>query len=148
MPDPVHVFEDLDEAECRRLLATAPIGRLGFTEGALPMIVPVHFVVRGDDVVICTLDGPKVRSAGRNDVVAFEVDSYDPDTREGWGVVVVGVTRLITDEADLAGLDALGFAPWSRQQGRHYFAVRMDSVRGRILTRAEQPADLERALPR
>lgn len=131
-----YVFDELDEAVCRQLLSSVPIGRLGFTEAALPRILPVHFVVRGDDVVIGSLNGTKVRSAMRGDVVAFEADSYDPVTHEGWSVNVVGVSRLLTDDDDVAALDALGFTPWLPHQDRHYFAVRMGSVQGRALVRA------------
>ena len=147
MFDAAYVFQELDEAQCRRLLESVPIGRLGFTEAALPTILPVHFIVRGDDVIIGSLGGPKVRSAGRNDVVAFEVDGWDPVTHEGWAVGVVGRTRLITDEAEIAYPDALGVAPWKPEQGRHYFAVSMHAVRGKVLIRVEEPANLDEALP-
>lgn len=33
----------------------------------------------------------------RGAVVAFEVDSYDPQTQNGWCVPVIGPSRLITD---------------------------------------------------
>jgi hypothetical protein len=131
-----YVFDELDEAVCRRLLASVPIGRLGYTEAALPRILPVHFTVRGDDVVIGSLNGAKVRSAIRGDVVAFEADSFDPVLHEGWCVNVVGVSRILTDEADVAALDALAFAPWAPHQDRHYFAVRMDAIQGRSLARS------------
>jgi hypothetical protein len=133
-----YVFDELDERVCRKLLASVPLGRLGVTEAALPRIMPVHFVVRGDDVVIGSLNGTKVRSAIRGDVVAFEADSYDPVTHEGWCVNVIGVSRLITDEDQVAALDALGFTPWLPHQDRHYFAVRMDAIQGRTLTRRHQ----------
>ena len=131
-----YVFDELDEPTCRRLLTTVRIGRLGFTHAALPRILPVHFTVRGDDVVIGSLNGLKVRSAMRGDVVAFEVDSWDPVMHEGWCVNVIGVARMFTDEDDVAALDALGFTPWSPDQDRYYFAVRMDAVHGRTLTRS------------
>lgn len=142
-----YVFDELEEPVCRQLLATVPIGRLGFTEAALPRILPVHFTVRGDDVVIGSLGGTKVRSALRGDVVAFEADSYDPVTHEGWVVNVIGVSRILTDPDQVAALDALEFTPWSPQQDRHYFAVRMDAVQGRTLTRsaARVPALTEAA---
>jgi hypothetical protein len=105
----------------------------------------VHFIVRDDDVIIGSLAGPKTRSAGRNDVVAFEADGWDPATHEGWAVGAVGRTRLITDEDDVAALDALGFSPWKPEQGRAYFAVSIDSLRGRVMTRVEESADLEQA---
>jgi uncharacterized protein len=133
-----YVFDQLDEFVCRRLLASVPIGRLGFTAAALPRVLPVHFVVRGDDVVIGSLNGMKVRSAMRGDVVVFEADSFDQVTHEGWCVNVVGVSRMITDEDDIAMLDALAFTPWSPHQDRHYFAVRMDAIQGRTLTRRHE----------
>src|SRR3954453_3009133 len=111
MFDGQYVFEELDEAGCRRLLETVPIGRLGFTEGALPTILPVHFIVRGDEVIIGSLGGPKGRRADRNDVVAVDVDACNPVTHEGWAGGLVGRPRLITEAADFARLDALGFAP-------------------------------------
>ena len=135
-----YVFDELDEQVCRQLLATVPLGRLGFTEAALPRILPVHFTVLGDDVVIGCLNGPKVRIAARGDVVAFEADSYDPVTHEGWAVNVIGVARLITDRDDVAALDALGFTPWLPHQERFYFAVRMDAVQGRTLAHSPDRA--------
>lgn len=130
-----HVFEALDEEECRALIRTAPLGRLAFTEAALPTILPVHFHLRDEEVVIASLSGSKVSSARRGDIVAFEVDGYDTATREGWTANVVGPSRLITDHADVAALDLLDFAPWTRDQDRHYIAVQIGLLRGRRLTR-------------
>lgn len=135
-----YVFDELDEPVSRQLLTTVPIGRLAFTEAALPRVLPVHFTLRGDDVVIGSLSGAKVRIAMRGDVVAFEADAYDPVTHEGWCVNVIGISRLLTDDDEVAALDALGFTPWSPRQDRHYFAVRMDSVVGRALARSPERA--------
>lgn len=136
MTGDAYVVDALDEPVCRQLLSSVPIGRLGLTEAALPRILPVHFTVRGDDIVIGSLNGTKVRSAMRGDVVAFEADSYDPVTHEGWCVNVVGVSRLLMAEDDVVALDALGFAPWLPHQDRYYLAVRMHAVQGRTLTRS------------
>ena len=48
------LLEVLDEAECRRLLGTASIGRIAFTEGAMPAIQPASYALRGEDVFIPT----------------------------------------------------------------------------------------------
>jgi nitroimidazol reductase NimA-like FMN-containing flavoprotein (pyridoxamine 5'-phosphate oxidase superfamily) len=77
------VFDVLDEAECRRLLPTVAIGRIGYTEGALQAIQPVSFGVHGDQVLIPTRTGSKVAAASRGAVVAFEVDSFDAASRTG-----------------------------------------------------------------
>lgn len=132
-PD-AYVFDELDEESCRRLLEVAPIGRVGFTRGALPQVRPVHFAVRGDEVVI-GLGRDSAASASPGHVVAFEVDSYNPPTGEGWGVSVIGRARLITDIGEIEELDALGFAPWKADQGSRYFAIAMDVIQGRRLCR-------------
>ena len=40
-------FEAISEAEALALLATAPVGRLIYSDRALPFVVPVSFVVDG-----------------------------------------------------------------------------------------------------
>lgn len=131
-----HLLLEIDERESRRLLGTATLGRLGFTERALPMIVPVHFIVRGDELVLSSISDSKVEAARRATVVAFEVDEYDPVTREGWAVSVVGPSRLITDPAEIDELDALDFAPWNGNPKRAYFAVQIALLQGRRVVAA------------
>ena len=53
------------------LLASAPVGRIVFTRGALPAIHPVNFVVDGDDVVITTSEDSALLSAVAESIVAF-----------------------------------------------------------------------------
>ncbi len=88
--DEDRLHEVLDDAECRRLLGTARVGRLGFTHGALPAILPVPFTVHDDCVRIPVQEGNWLVDAVRRSVVAFAVDSYDVVHRTGWGVTVVG----------------------------------------------------------
>lgn len=129
-------LHELDEEECRRLLGTAVLGRLAFTEGALPAIQPVHFALLGGTVVIPTRPGSKVTAAAAHTVVAFEVDDFDPVRRTGWSVTVVGPSRLVTDADDLAALDALGLAPWAPTEHPCCIAVRPTIWRGRVLSEA------------
>lgn len=97
-------LRSLDEAECRRLLGTATVGRISFTEGALPAIVPVPFALHDEQVLISARrDSPMVRAV-RGAVVAFGVDSFDPDTETGWSVTVVGPSRLLVDQGGLGAL--------------------------------------------
>lgn len=87
---------ELTAAECVSLLSTAHLGRLVYTENALPAIRPVRFRLDGDSVVIGTL--PCRRVAGLpGAVVAFEADDIDLSTRTGWSVVVVGKAEAVTD---------------------------------------------------
>ena len=131
-----HLLLELSEQECRRLLATTPLGRLAVTEKALPMIVPVHYTLRGDDVVLSNLSASRTRAAHAGAVLAFEADDYDPVTREGWAVSVIGASRPITDPDEVAALDALDFAPWTGDVRQGYVAVRIGLLKGRRLVRA------------
>ena len=142
--DQAPVLRVLDEDECRRLLRRAPVGRLAFTEGALPTIQPVSFVVAGDDVVIPTGTGSKVAVAARGAVVAFEVDELDAARRTGWNVTVVGPSRVISEPAEVAALDALGARAWAPAEAPCYVAVRIALIRGRRLALAPAAAPPDR----
>jgi uncharacterized protein len=121
----------LDEAECRRLLATASIGRVAFTEGAMPAIQPASFAVSGNDVLIPTGLGSKMAAGSRGAVLAFEVDDYDLTERTGWNVTVIGPSRLISDSRHVTALNALGVLPWAPATTHCYIALHMAVVRGR-----------------
>lgn len=81
----------LDEAECLRLrlLDTAPIGRIAFTEGALPAVQPVTFARRDRGIYVPTHPDSAVAAASRGAVAAFEVDQVDVGARTGWNVTAV-----------------------------------------------------------
>jgi uncharacterized protein len=136
VPGVVHGVEDLDHATCRSLLSSVPFGRIASTDRGLPKIVPVHCTVRGDEIVIGTLRAHTTTiRVGHGDVVAFEADTYDSVTREGWSVGLVGTCRVITDPAEIDELDALGFMPWTVEDGGHYIALPLGFLHGRALSR-------------
>jgi hypothetical protein len=85
----------LGREECLNLLGTAGIGRLAYTEAALPAIRPVFFSLRAGSVVIPTQAGSPLVEAMRGAVVAFEADDYDDAERTGWSVTVVGPSRVL-----------------------------------------------------
>src|SRR4051812_44506669 len=84
-----YVVQDLDQAECRRLIETVPVGRIASTDRGLPKIVPVHCRVHGNELVIGSIQAHHAIRMLHGDVVAFEADSYDPARREGWCVGVI-----------------------------------------------------------
>lgn len=127
--DEDRVLEVLDEAACRRLLGTAPSGRLGFTDGALPAILPVPFALEDGRVVVPTRLSSAVLSAVRGAVVAFAVDSYDAETRTGWGVTVVGPTRVVSRPEEVATLH-LRFPSHPHAADRCYIAVLLGLLKG------------------
>jgi uncharacterized protein len=137
VPD-IHM-EELDDSECRRLLAERHLGRLAIPDFGGPVIFPVNYVFDQDLVVFRTDPGSKLDAATEREQVAFEVDATDEATRTGWSVVVRGTLAEITDPADLARLRALPLYPWAPGEKTRYVRVRPGSITGR---RIRIPDDL------
>jgi len=121
---------ELDEAECRRLLATATLGRISFTESALPAIVPVPFALHEGQVLIPGEDSSSLVGAVRGAVVAFGVDSFDARTETGWSVTVVGPTRILRDPRRLLGPAGVSLPDRWTGRGRILIAVQVALLYG------------------
>lgn len=96
------------------LLGAVPIGRVVFTEHALPAIRPVNHLVDGDTVIIRSTLGSALAGAALAEggiVVAYEADRIDLAARTGWSVVVTGTARLVLDPAEIARYESL-LRPW------------------------------------
>jgi uncharacterized protein len=133
--------EVLDEAECRRLLATTQAGRLGFTDAALPAIDPVSFTVEDGHVLIPARMGSPVVDAVRGSVVALQADTYDPDARTGWSVTVVGPSRIITHPGKVPDLHGMGASARPALLDSCYISIQMGLLRGwRMTSRPTPPA--------
>jgi nitroimidazol reductase NimA-like FMN-containing flavoprotein (pyridoxamine 5'-phosphate oxidase superfamily) len=71
------MFEVLDEAECRRLLAEQEVGRVAFAASdGFPIVLPVNYVVDGDVIALRTESGAKADHLPLHRV-AFEVDGLE-----------------------------------------------------------------------
>ena len=124
-------LEILDRDECLRLLASATIGRVGISSGALPTVLPVNFCVHGDRILIRTGEGTKLDAATRNAVVAFEVDDFDPIYHAGWSVVAIGRAREVTDPEELAELRSARLTRWAPHGDGHVIALSTELLSGR-----------------
>jgi hypothetical protein len=124
----------LDRDEAVRLLEGAPLGRVVFTEHALPAIRPVNHVLDEGRIIIRTHEGAALTSAvhdarGLGTVVAYEADSIDPLTHLGWSVVVTGYARPVTLPAELDRYRAL-FTPWFDAEMDHVVRITPELVTG------------------
>lgn len=90
-------LEILTEDEAWELLASAEVGRVGVTIGALPAIFPVNYRVIDRAILFRTAAGTKLSAATDADVVAFEVDSYSSKDRTGWSVLAIGRSNVVHD---------------------------------------------------
>jgi nitroimidazol reductase NimA-like FMN-containing flavoprotein (pyridoxamine 5'-phosphate oxidase superfamily) len=122
---------DLTRAECLSLLPTVPFGRLVFTEGALPAVIPVNFLLDPAGIVVRTADGSSVARIAEGSVVAVQADEVDRSRRTGWSVTVVGQIRTSTDAVELARLATLPLQPWVAGERNTFVIVGLGIVTGR-----------------
>ncbi|HSL66625.1 MAG TPA: pyridoxamine 5'-phosphate oxidase family protein [Actinomycetota bacterium] len=128
----VERLEVLSRDECLSLMATVPVGRLGVSVEALPAILPVNFALLRDRIIIWSVPGTKLDAATAGNVVAFEVDDYDPGGRWGWSVLVRGAASEITDAEELAEVRALPLRAWALGDAADRFlAIEATLVSGR-----------------
>ncbi len=124
-------LEVLDRGACLRLLSTVPIGRIGLSAGALPVVLPVNFVLWNEEVVVRTGSGGKLNAALVNSVVAFEADHYDGLSHTGWSVLLQGSSREITDPLEIEAVRRLPLRPWVEPGKDRFISIAADLVSGR-----------------
>ncbi|WP_327418607.1 pyridoxamine 5'-phosphate oxidase family protein [Streptomyces sp. NBC_01233] len=127
-------MRELDRAEALRLVATVSLGRIVFTQHALPAVRPVnHLVEDGDIIIRIHDDGALASLVAPTDVpgvvVAYEADAIDPDTHLGWSVVVTGYASLVVD-ADEVDRYAELLRPWVAHPMAGALRIRPDLVTG------------------
>ena len=71
---------------------------MGITVGAVPVILPVNYVLEDGMIRFRTVKGSKLASGTTDTVIAFEADDYDSETGNGWSVLVQGFASEVTDE--------------------------------------------------
>lgn len=86
---------ELGAEECMRLLGTAALGRLGFTQAALPAVQPVTYQLAHGSVLIPAVAGSRSAGAIGDGIVVLGVDSFGGGSAEEWAVSVVGPARLV-----------------------------------------------------
>jgi uncharacterized protein len=131
--------------ECRRLLATRQLGRIGLVGGPFPLILPVNYMVDGDAVVIRT-DSPKITAAAHHTRVAFEVDDIDERTRSGWSVLVQALAEEVTGARrdELVERVHTG-SPWAPGEHGHWIRLIPKIVTGRRIVPGQLPPPFEDA---
>ncbi|KUI20371.1 pyridoxamine 5'-phosphate oxidase [Mycobacterium sp. GA-1285] len=132
-------LETLNRRQCLDLLGGVRVGRLVFTEDALPAVQPVNFRLWRDDVVIRVAGGPKLLAATDNQVVAFEADELDSDLRTGWSVVVVGHADEISSIEELTEVAGTFVQPWVKGTRDHFVRIRSERITGRRFLERDHP---------
>jgi nitroimidazol reductase NimA-like FMN-containing flavoprotein (pyridoxamine 5'-phosphate oxidase superfamily) len=123
---------ELSRADCLRLLATGAIGRVVFTDRALPAAHPVTYLLDQEEIVFRTASGAKVAAASLRNIVAFQVDQIDVDTHRGWSVLGIGEAHEVTDPERLVALAPRLPQPWSSGAANgHIIGIPLQRLTGR-----------------
>lgn len=71
---------ELDRAECLRLLESVDLGRVIYTERAMPAAYPVRYALDGEEIFFRTDNLVMLAAAAKGAVSAIQVDQIDPQT--------------------------------------------------------------------
>ncbi|MDF3289584.1 pyridoxamine 5'-phosphate oxidase family protein [Streptomyces silvisoli] len=128
-PSPSRMVE-LSEAEALELLAGVSLGRVVFSQQALPAIRPVSHIVDDGQVVFLVHDGAAILSpTAERGVVAYEADELDPSRHTGWSVIVTGTAHLVSDSAEVSRYRTK-LTPWTETGTAHVIRISPEIITG------------------
>jgi uncharacterized protein len=134
--------------DCWRLLASVPVGRIGFQADGEVVVLPVNHIVDGQSVAFRTAVGSKLSAADGQTQVVFEADDYHAGRRAGWSVVMNGHAQVVYEDPEIEALNRCGLEPWADDADRPYWIrVWPESVSGRLIA-GHSSAGIEVPLPR
>jgi nitroimidazol reductase NimA-like FMN-containing flavoprotein (pyridoxamine 5'-phosphate oxidase superfamily) len=126
-------LEMLDRDECLRLLGDVQVGRVAVTTEALPVVLPVNFLLDGDRVVFSSAPGTKLYVAATGAQMAFEADDVDLAARSGWSVCVTGSGTVVEDPHEVERLRGLPLETWAPEGEESFIVIEPEVVTGRRL---------------
>jgi len=89
----------LTDYECRDILKSNYLGRIGCSQNGETYIVPVNYFFNGSSIIIHSQEGRKVKMMRKNPQVCFQVEEVKSFTR--WKSVITWGNYLeITDEKE------------------------------------------------
>jgi len=118
-------------------VARAHVGRVGFSDGDEPTVLPVNFVLDTDvsppAIVFCSTVGSKLAAAVAGRRLAFQVDGIEPTSHGGWSVLLRGWAEVVEDPRELERLRRLPLRPWWPPARDRWVRIPAERVSGRRL---------------
>jgi predicted phage tail protein len=133
---PSRQTKELTVSESWRLLGSVSVGRIVFTQRALPAIRPVNHLVDEDKIIIRSHLGAAIVGHARSEdsaVVAYEADDIDPVQHTGWSVIATGLAQLVSDPAAVSKYEQ-ALEPWAQRPADYVIAIRPQIITGLRLT--------------
>jgi nitroimidazol reductase NimA-like FMN-containing flavoprotein (pyridoxamine 5'-phosphate oxidase superfamily) len=131
------VVEQLTEAECLDLVAGQEVGRIAFTGRFGLVVVPLNYRLHEGSIVFRTGEHSPMDEDLRTGLehaeyqVAFEVDQFDPATREAWSVLIHGPAHHVMSDQERAAAAGSGVTPWVDGSKEQYIQIVPTWITGR-----------------
>jgi hypothetical protein len=132
----------LSEGESLQLLSSAAVGRVIYSERAMPFAVPVSFALVGMDIILATNHASALAANAAGNVVGFEADHIGSSAGTGWSVLATGRAELVSDPIEIARLAGLDLESWGAAINDRYLRIRIGLIRGRRAPGATVPPAL------
>jgi nitroimidazol reductase NimA-like FMN-containing flavoprotein (pyridoxamine 5'-phosphate oxidase superfamily) len=135
------VLQELDEAECLRLISPGGVGRIAYVGSYDLTVLPVNYRLVGGAVVFRTAADGLMEEDLRTGIargeykVAFEVDHLDEAAREGWSVLIQGPAHHMDAAGEQEAARRAGVEPWAPGERNHFIRITPVRVTGRWVGR-------------
>jgi uncharacterized protein len=122
----------LDVGDCYARLRSQDVARVGITDAEGVVIIPVNYVVDGDDIVMRT-SPYGLLGLGTPQNAALEIDHIDRENEGGWSVLVRGPLSVVDPDEAMDIVRRTHLAAWP--SGMRTLTVRLHptTVTGRSL---------------
>ena len=130
------VIVELSEAECLDLISAGGIGRIAYTGRFGPAVLPVNYALQDGAVVFRTAPNAPLDEDLRTGItgadykVAFEIDSIDLGSRQGWSVLIQGPAHHVTG-AEEEAVRRAGVESWAPGDREMFVRIVPSRITGR-----------------
>jgi nitroimidazol reductase NimA-like FMN-containing flavoprotein (pyridoxamine 5'-phosphate oxidase superfamily) len=134
MPD--RTIEELDEAECLRLISPGGVGRIAYASRSGPAVLPVNYKLHDGAIVFRAAEHGSLDEDLRTGItdaefrVAFEIDDFNLAKRQGWSVLIQGPAHHVTETERASALRA-GIDTWPPGERELFVRIIPSRITGR-----------------
>lgn len=135
------VVDELDEAECLRLLAESEVGRIAYSGRYGLTVLPVNYRLHERTIVFRTgQDSPlgedlRTGIPGAEYQIAFEIDDFSTAERAGWSVLVQGSAHHVDSPGERESVERAGVEAWAGGERELFIRIRPARITGRRIRR-------------
>ena len=125
---------ELSARECELLLRSGVAGRIAVSTPTGPHIVPVNHTLVDDAIIVRTSPYSLLATYGRDAMLAFGIDGFDPVRHRGWSVQARGRVHAVVDRTEIERIREVA-EPQPLADGARtlYLSLRWTELSGRKL---------------